>query len=357
MDEVSLLDFERRAAERLSAMALDYYQSGAGDEITLRENREAFSRLALHYRVMVDVSRRSAETSVLGERAAMPALVAPTAFHRMAHADGEIGAARAAGRAGTIMVLSTLSTTRVEDVAAAAQGPLWFQLYVYRDRRATEALVRRVEEAGCRALVLTVDAPLLGRRERDIKNGFSLPEGLRIENLHAEGMGELPAQGGGSGLGAYFASLIDPALSWRDLAWLRGITELPIVVKGVVRADDARRAVDAGARGVIVSNHGGRQVDTAPAPVTVLPEIAEAVGNDAEVLVDGGIRRGTDVIKALALGARAVLLGRPILWGLAADGEEGARRVLGLLHDEIDLAMALCGCPSVGEIGRDLVSP
>jgi len=284
----------------------------------------------------------------------MPILVAPTAFHRMAHPDGELATARAASAAGTIMILSTLSNTRVEDVVAASSGPVWFQLYVYRDRGATEALVRRVEDAGCEALVLTVDAPLLGTRERDVRNGFCLPDGLGIETMHAAGMAALP-DGDGSGLAAYFASQIDPSLSWPDLDWLCALTRLPVLVKGIVRADDAMRAVSHGARGVVVSNHGGRQLDGAPATIDVLPDIASAIGDRAEVLVDGGIRRGTDVVKAIARGARAVLVGRPVLFGLAAFGQDGVARALGMLRDELDLAMALCGCPTLGDIGPDLV--
>jgi 4-hydroxymandelate oxidase len=357
MDEVNVFDFERQAAEKLAAPALDYCQSGADDEITLRENRTALSRLALHPRVLVDVSRRDASTEVLGERISMPLLVAPTAFHRLVHPDGELATARAAAAAGTVMILSTLSNTRVEEVVAASSGPVWFQLYVYRDRAVTRALVERVEAAGCRALVLTVDAPVLGKRERDVRNRFALPDGLAIENMLPAGLEELPPGLRDSGLAAYFSSLIDPALSWRDLDWLRSITELPIVIKGIVRADDAARAVSAGARGIVVSNHGGRQLDTAPATIDVLAPIAEAVAGRAEILLDGGIRRGTDVIKALALGARAVLVGRPVLWALAADGEAGVGRLLELMRREIDLAMALCGCPTVADIGPDLVAP
>jgi 4-hydroxymandelate oxidase len=353
---VSLFEIERVALERLSPVARDYYASGADDEITLRQNREAFERLPLHYKVLVDVGTRDLGTVVLGEKIAMPVMVAPTAFHRLAHALGEIATVRAAGTAGTIMILSTLSNTAIEDVVAAASGPVWFQLYVYRDRAVTAALVQRVEAAGAKALVLTVDAPVLGRRERDARNRFQLPPGLSIENMLPAGMGDLPAGVDDSGLAAYFASMVDPTLSWRDLEWLRGVTRLPLLVKGVVRPDDARRALAAGAAGVVVSNHGGRQLDTAPATIEVLPRIADAVGDRGEVLVDGGVRRGTDVVKAVALGARAVLLGRPVLWGLAVDGEHGVARVLGTVREELDRAMALCGCPDVAAIGRDLVT-
>jgi 4-hydroxymandelate oxidase len=259
------------------------------------------------------------------------------------------------------MILSTLSTTPVEEVVAAATGPVWFQLYIYRDRGATRELVERVEAAGCQALVFTVDAPILGRRERDVRSGFTLPPELSVANMLAAGQGALPAVGagaGGSGLASYFASLLDPALTWADIDWLHSITRLPILVKGIVRADDARCAVvDHGVDGIVVSNHGGRQLDTAPATIDVLPAIAEAVDGRADILVDGGVRRGTDVIKALALGAQAVLLGRPVLWSLAAGGEAGVRHMLTLLRDEIDRAMALCGCISPADITADLLRP
>jgi 4-hydroxymandelate oxidase len=357
MDPINLMELERLADERLAPMARDYYASGADDEITLRRNAEAYQRLELHYRVLVDVAVRDLSTTVLGAPVALPVLVAPTAFHRLAHPDGELATVAGAGDAGTAMILSTLSNTRVEDVVAAASGPVWFQLYVYRDRAMTEALVRRVEAAGATALVLTVDAPLLGRRERDVRNRFALPHDLRVENMGAGAHQVSPGDVADSGLAAYFASLLDPSLSWADVAWLKRLTRLPLIVKGLVRPDDARRAVDAGCAGVVVSNHGGRQLDGAPATIDVLPAVAAAVGADAEVYVDGGVRRGTDVIKAIARGARAVLIGRPILWGLAAGGRDGVAAALGVLRRELDLAMALCGCPSIAAIGPDLVSP
>jgi 4-hydroxymandelate oxidase len=358
MEPLNVFELEAIARERLSREAYDYYAGGAHDEVTLRENRAAFDRVAIAYRVLMDVSRRDLTTSVLGQPVAMPVLVAPTAFHRLATPEGELATARAAGAAGTVMILSTLSTTRIEEVVAAASGPVWFQLYVYRDRRATEGLVRRAEAAGCRALVLTVDAPLLGRRERDVRNRFRLPPGLAVANLLPEGYGEMPLAAADSGLAAYVASFLDPALTWRDVAWLRSITELPVLVKGIVRPDDALRAADAGAAGVVVSNHGGRQLDTSPATLDVLPEVVDALaagGHRIEVLMDGGVRRGTDILKALALGARAVLAGRPVLWGLAADGEAGALSVLRHLRDELDLAMALAGAPTIADITRGLI--
>jgi 4-hydroxymandelate oxidase len=253
--------------------------------------------------------------------------------------------------------VSTLSNTSVEDIAAAATGPLWFQLYVYKDREATRDLVARVEAAGARAIALTVDAPVLGTRERDVRNRFTLPAGLNVKNLAARGQGTVAGDAAGSGLHSYVASFIDPAISWRDVEWLRGMTKVPLLLKGIVRADDARRAVDAGVSGVIVSNHGGRQLDTAPATIDALPRVADAVAGRAEVYVDGGIRRGTDVVKALARGARAVMVGRPVIWGLALDGERGVSRALEILRGELDTALALCGCPAVADVTADLLCP
>lgn len=358
MEPLNVFDLEAIAREKLSREAYDYYAGGAHDEVTLRGNRAAYDRLSIAYRVLVDVSRRDLTTTVLGQPVAIPVLVAPTAFHRLADPEGEVATARAAGAAGTVMILSTLSTSTIEAVASASSGPVWFQLYVYRDRRATEGLVRRAEAAGCRALVLTVDAPLLGRRERDVRNRFRLPPGLAVANLLPEGYGEMPPALADSGLAAYVASFLDPSLTWRDVAWLRSLTDLPVLVKGIVRPDDALRAADAGVAGVVVSNHGARQLDTAPATIDVLPEVVDALaahGHRIEVLMDGGVRRGTDILKALALGARAVLVGRPVLWGLAAHGEAGAAWVLRLLQDELDLAMALAGAPTVAGITRDLI--
>lgn len=356
MDLINLLDFERAAQDRLSPMARDYYGSGAEDEVTLRDNRAAYERLRLRYRVLVDVAERDLSLSLFGQKASMPILIAPTAFQKMAHPDGEAATARAAGAAGTIMVLSTIATTSIEDVTEAATGPVWFQLYVYKDRGATLNLIRRAEAAGCSALVLTVDAPVWGRREPDIRNKFQLPEQLSVTNLTSDGKQSFPKAAEGSGLAAYIAEQFDPALTWKDLEWLRSITTLPILVKGIVRGDDASRAAACGVSGVVVSNHGGRQLDTAPATIDVLSEIAEAVDGRAEILVDGGVRRGTDVVKALALGARAVLIGRPVLWGLAVDGEAGVSQVLSLLRHEFDVAMALCGCRSLSAVTRDLIA-
>jgi 4-hydroxymandelate oxidase len=301
------------------------------------------------------VSQRDLTTTVLGQTMPMPLILAPAAFHKLATPEGEIATVRAAGAHGLTMTLSTLSTTRLEDVAQAATSPLWYQLYVYKDREVTRDLVQRAEAAGYRALVLTVDTPLLGRRERDVRQEFHLPPGLSAANLEGRGAERVAEEEGQSGLAAYVAALQDPSLTWKDVDWLRSITEMPILLKGILRGDDARRAIDHGAAGVIVSNHGGRQLDTVPATIDALPGVVEAVLGRIEVLIDGGVRRGTDILKAVALGAKAVLIGRPILWGLAANGYDGAHQVIQLLRSEFDLAMALAGCPTVADITPDLI--
>jgi 4-hydroxymandelate oxidase len=350
------------AGEKLPPMAFDYYSGGADDEITLRENEAAYGRIRILPHMLVDVSVVERHTTVLGRRVAMPVLAAPTAFHGLAHPDGELATARAAAEAGTIFVLSTLSNTDVEAVVPAydaAAGPgapgVWFQLYLYKDRAATRALVERVEAAGCRALVLTVDAPVIGRRERDEKNRFGLPAGLTVRNMVAHGYGTLASPDEGSGLAHYVATMLDTSQSWKDVEWLAGITRLPIVVKGILRASDGRRAKEAGVAALVVSNHGGRQLDGVPATIDALEPIVAEVGAELEVLVDGGVRRGTDVLKALALGARAVLVGRPLLWGLALGGQAGARAVYSVLERELVQAMMLSGVPTIGAIRRDLV--
>lgn len=353
-DLANLHDFEAAARARLSPLAYDYYAGGSYDELTLADNQNAFRRRRLVYRVLRDISGRSLATTVLGQLVSMPVIVSPTAFHRLADADGEVATARAAAALGTVMTLSTLSTCSIEDVCATG-ATVWFQLYVYRDRGATRALVERAEAAGCRALVLTVDAQLWGRRERDVRNRFGLPPGLECVNLPTTSLAQVPAAAQGSGLSAYVMSLFDPELSWPDLAWLASITRLPVVVKGIVHPDDARLAIEHGAAGVVVSNHGGRQVDTSVATLDALPAVAEAVAGRIEVLLDGGVRRGSDVVKALALGARAVGVGRPVLWGLAVGGQAGVELALSRLRDELDTVMGLCGCASPAEISRDLI--
>ena len=356
MPFLNLHEAEALAREKLPLRIYDYFAGGANDEITLGANRRAFDALALRYRVLVDVSRRDLSTTLFGSRVDAPIVVAPMAFQRLAHADGELATARAAAGLGMVMTASTFATVSIEEIRAAATGPLWFQLYVNQDRGLTAELVRRAAAAGYSALVLTVDVAEIGRRERDERNGFSLPPDLRVVNFAPALSGPLQRPGEASGLANFIRTIRDPGFTWKDLEWLRGLSELPLVLKGVVRADDARRAVSAGAGGIVVSNHGGRQLDTAIPSLEALPAIVAEVGDEALVMVDGGIRRGTDVLKALALGARAVMVGRPVLWGLALDGEAGARRVLELLRNELDLAMALAGTPCLTDISPDLIA-
>ena len=355
----SLDDIERHALEVLPQMPRDYYRSGAWAEITLRENRAAWDRLRIWYRVMRDVSERSARAEVLGRSAAMPLCVAPTALHRMAHPDGEVATARAAAAAGVPMILSSLCTTTVEEVRAAATkvdpaARTWMQMYIGRDRGAVRELAQRAAAAGCDALVLTVDTPVWGIRERDIRNHFRVPEGLRIVHLERPGG---PTGHAGRGIHEALAWTIDASLTWRDFEWLRDATPLPVVLKGICRAEDAARGVELGAKGILVSNHGGRQLDGAPATVEALPHCVDAVAGRVPVLVDGGVRRGTDILRALALGAQAVCVGRPVLWGLAAAGEPGVARVLAILQHEFDVTLALAGCAGVGDVTSDLLRP
>ena len=352
---VNVDDFEPLARARIRRAYFDFIAGGAEDERTLAWNRTAFDRFRLLPRVLVDVSRVDTSTTLLGTRVPSPIHVAPTAYHRLAHPEGEIASVRAAGAAGSTFVASTLSTTTLEDTAAAATGPVWFQLYVYRDRSLAQRFLARAARAGYRALVLTVDLPRLGRRERDLRARFSLPRGVRIANLEGENERLTRWDEEGS-VSAYTNAQIDPSLTWETVAWLRRETTLPIVLKGILRPDDAVRAVEAGAAAVWVSNHGGRQLDGVEAGIVALPAVVEAVGKRAEVYVDGGVRRGTDVLKALALGARAAFVGRAQLYGLAAGGEAGARRVLELLRGEFETAMALAGCPDIASIDRSLVS-
>lgn len=349
---ITVEDFERAAERTLPKMIFDYYAGGAGDEWTLRENRRAFDRWVLRPRVLVDVSEVDLRTSVLGQPVPFPILLAPTALQRMAHRDGELATARAAAALDTIMVVSTIATVSLEDVADTGVRR-WFQLYVMKDRDLTGELVKRAHAAGYSALVLTVDTPLLGRRLRDDRNRFAMPPGMGLANLGGTSLPESI----GSGLSSFFLDRHDPSLDWDSLPWLRSLAPMPLVLKGVVTAEDAALAVDAGVDAIVVSNHGGRQLEGATATLDALPEVVEAVAGRLEVLVDGGVRTGTDVLKALGLGATAVLVGRPYLWGLAVAGEDGVRRVLEILRDELELALILAGRPSVAEIDGSLVAP
>ena len=334
---VNVWDYERIAEERLDPNAFAYFVGGAGDEVTLRDNLAAFERRKLRPRVLVDVSTITTTTTVLGIDVALPVLVAPVALQRMAHPDGELATARAAAAAGTIMCLSSAATSSPAEVAAAApDGARWFQVYVWTPRTLTEAAIDEAVAHGYSALLLTVDVPHIGRRERDIRIDFKIPEHLTVQ-------------------GDLFGGGFDATLGWRDLEWLAGYG-LPVVVKGLLTAEDARLACEHGAAAVVVSNHGGRQLDGVSASLDALEEVVAAVDGRAEVLLDGGVRRGADVLKALALGARSVLIGRAMVWGLAAAGEDGVADVLRLLRDEIELGLGLLGCTSPDEVTRAHVS-
>jgi len=340
-----------KARELIDAGAYDYYAGGADDEVTLADNEAAWQRLRLRPKVLRDVGDVDPSTTVLGQRVAAPLLVAPTAYHRMAHDDGECATARGAAAAGTLMCVSTLATVALEAVAQAApSAPRWFQLYIRRDRDVTAELVGRAVEAAYSAIVLTVDVPVLGRRRRDERNGFTLPAGMQMANL-----GAAPPTVEGSGLAAYANAEFDPSLTFDDIGWLAGLSGLPVIVKGVMRGDDAVRCVESGAAAVVVSNHGARQLDTTIPTAEALADVTQSVGDAAEVYVDGGIRRGTDVVKALALGARAVMVGRPILWGLATGGADGVHAVLTELVEETTRALMLCGAASPHDITPDLL--
>jgi len=341
MDPVNIRDLERRAEAILDPSVFGYFAGGAADELTLNENVAAFARLRLRPRVLVDVSTVDTSTSVLGVRLAMPVVVAPVAYQRLVSPDGELAMARAAETAGSIFTLSTLATARPGEVTA---GNRWMQVYVFRDRAITRALVDEAVEAGFRALVLTVDTPRGGRRERDRYTGFRLPADLLV-----------PAIGERSMTIAQTLDLLDPSLTWTEFAKFVSASPLPVLVKGIHTAEDAMLAVEHGAAGVVVSNHGGRQLDGVAATIEMLPPIADALGGQTTLLLDGGIRRGTDVLKAVALGADAVMAGRAVLWGLACGGQAGAETALRILQEEIELGMALLGVTCLSQLSTAYV--
>jgi isopentenyl diphosphate isomerase/L-lactate dehydrogenase-like FMN-dependent dehydrogenase len=346
---INVADYARLAEARCEPGYWGYVVGGAGDEVTLRDNEEAFRRRVLRPRMLADVSEVSTRTTLLGTEISMPLMVAPTSLQRVAHPDGEGALARAAAAAGTVYTLSSLGSLRPRELAEAApNAPRWFQLYWFHDRGFTSELVTEAAANGYTALVLTVDLPVPGPRERDLRSGFSLPLDLPMPNLPLALVGS-----------EYFhytlGEMVDRSLTWLDLEWLRGECALPLIVKGILTAEDASLACEHGCAGIVVSNHGGRQLDGVAATLDALPEVVEAVGDRAEVYLDGGVRRGTDVVKALALGARAVFVGRPALWGLAAAGEEGARHVLELFQAEIELALLLLGCPTPAHVGPEHV--
>ncbi|MFK4066842.1 alpha-hydroxy acid oxidase [Streptomyces sp. NPDC029674] len=350
---ITLADFHDAARDVLPAPAYDYLQGGAADERTVRWNAEAYERLALLPRVLTGTAGVDTRRTLYGTELPAPVLLAPTASHGLFHPDAEAATVRGAAAAGTLTTVSTFSTLTLEEVGAAATAPWWFQLYVQRDRALTEDLVLRARAAGATACVVTVDTPVTGLRERDLRNGFALPSHGTPANLTGH-TATPPRNAAAPAHHAIHDLRIDPAVGWSDLAWLRSVSGLPVLAKGIVRPDDARRAAETGI-GVWMSNHGGRNLDTAIAPLVTLPAVAEAVAGRVPVLIDGGIRRGTDVVKALALGADAVAIGRPYVWGLAAAGAEGVTAALNALHRETELALALLGAPDLAALTPDLV--
>ena len=378
MKAINIEDLRKAARRRLPRAVFDFVDGGAEDEVTLRRNRTAFERLAFQPRVLVDVSKRDQSATVLGQRLETPVIIAPTGLAGACWPRGEILAARAAASLGTIFTLSTHASCSIEQVAQAAPGPLWFQLYVWQDRDLTRSFIERARAAGYRALVLTVDVPLISLRERDIRNGFTVPPRITVRNaldtLRRVGwlwrfaraprltLANLVGYAGSPRrdvwtLAGISHRQVDPTVNWKDLAWFRSLWSGPLLLKGVLSVADARMAVDHGMDGIVVSNHGGRQLDGAPASIEVLPEIVDAVGGRTEVLMDSGIRRGADVVKALALGARAVLVGRPYLYGLATNGQAGVEQALGILKAEIDRALGLVGVPRVADLDRSILRP
>ncbi|CAN1827904.1 Peroxisomal (S)-2-hydroxyacid oxidase GLO4, partial [Linum perenne] len=329
-EPVNVSEFEALAKNALPKMYFDFYAGGAEDESTLKDNEEAYRRITIRPRVLIDVSRIDTSTTILGYPISSPIMVAPTALHKLANPEGELATARAAAASNTIMILSFSSSYNVEEVAASCNAVRFFQLYVYKGRHIAANLVQRAERSGYKAIVLTVDCPRLGRREADIRNRMIVPKLKNVEE--------------------FVSNEVDA-----DVAWLKSITNLPILLKGILTHEDAMKAVEVGAAGIVVSNHGGRQLDYSPSTITVVEEVARAVKGKIPVIVDGGVRRGTDVFKALALGAQAVLVGRPVIYGLAAKGEEGVRQVIQMLKDEFELTMALAGCTSIKDISRSHV--
>ena len=335
--------WEAAARERLGRDVYDYYAGGAGDEVTVRANRAAWAELFLRPRVLVDVSDVDTSVTLLGSVLPHPVLLGPTAFQRLAHSDGEVATARAASASGTLLVASSLSTVPLEEVAAATVAPLWLQLYVFRDRELSLDLVQRARAAGCQAVCLTVSVPVQGNRERDARNCFQLPNGLEMANFRGHAQANLPDTAEASGLESFIEEHLDPRLDWSVVGWLEETAGLPVVVKGILTLEDARLAIQHGAAAVIVSNHGGRQLDGAVPTARALSDVIEGVDGNAPVLVDGGIRRGIDVVRAIALGASAVLIGRPYLWGLAVGGQAGVECVLGQLVSDVRRTLALTG--------------
>jgi L-lactate dehydrogenase (cytochrome) len=369
-------DLRQAARRRVPRQFFDYAEGGSYAEQTLRANRADLEAIKLRQRILVDVSHRDTTTTILGEPASLPLVLAPIGLCGMQHGDGEILACRAAQAAGIPFTLSTMSVCSIEDVVASVDKPFWFQLYVMKDRGFVRALIERAAAAKCSALVLTVDLQILGQRHRDIKNGMTVPPEIRLRNLidiatkpqwalsvwrgkrktfgnisgHIKGMENVNV------LSQWISGQFDPGLSWKDVEWIAGLWNGKLILKGILDVDDARMAAKSGAAALVVSNHGGRQLDGAPSTISMLPKIADAVGADIEVLFDGGVRSGQDLFRALALGARACLCGRAYIYGLGADGEPGVTRAIEIIRNELDVTMALTGVKNVNEIGRQNIA-
>ncbi len=372
---VNIDDLRRAAQRRLPRALFDYIDGGAEDERTMRANQADFARYTFRPRVLIDVSQRDQSTTVLGQRIASPLILSPTGFTGVFWPRGEAVAARAAGRKGVIFTASTMSICPMEEIARAATGPLWFQLYVWRDREVVRSLIERARAAGFRALLVTVDTPVLGQRERDVRNGLVLPPRITVKNVldsvrrvsWLRGVLTHPRPTFGNFVGTagvshdavslanFTTQQFSPAVSWSDIDWYRSIWQGPLAIKGVLSLEDARLAVQHGVEAVVVSNHGGRQLDGAPSPVEVLPEIVDAVDGRAEVILDGGIRRGSDVVKAIALGARACMIGKAFNYGVAAAGQHGVEKAIDILRTEIDRTLALIGRPTLADLDRTAV--
>jgi 4-hydroxymandelate oxidase len=335
-DIINLFDFEKMAEGKMTKMVYGYVAGGAADEITVRWNRQAFDALKINPHVLNDVSKLDTAVTLFGQKLSYPVLIGPTAFHKMMHPEGELATAKGAGKAKAIYVVSSFTTTALEEVKKVATEPLWFQLYVRDDRVFTKKLVQKAESLGCKALCITVDTPVGGARNREARVKFELPNGLNAPYTNGSFDQKLP-------------------LTWKEMEWLISFSKVPVLLKGILNADDAETAIKIGASGIIVSNHGGRNLDTAPATIDALPKIAERVNKRIPILMDGGIRRGTDILKAIACGANAVLVGRPICYGLASAGAEGVAKTLEILKTEFEMAMALTGRSTIASIDRTLI--
>ncbi|MBI3405248.1 MAG: alpha-hydroxy-acid oxidizing protein [Acidobacteria bacterium] len=350
---VNVPEFENFARQRLSKMAFDYVAGAAGDEITLRRNRESFSSIRLKPRVLRDVDKLDTRTEVFGQSLDLPILLAPAAYHKLMHPEGELATVRGANAANATMTVSSFATTSIEDMAKVSTNRLWFQLYVQRDRKFTRDLVQRAEAAGCKALVITVDTPVLGARDREAREKFHLPDGMQRENLKS--LGERMSRAEHINETSVYSEILDPTLTWEGIDWIHSFAKVPIILKGILSPEDAKLGVQHGAAGILVSNHGARNLDTAPSTIEALPGVIEAVAGKIPVLMDGGVRRGTDVVKAIALGAKAVLIGRPYMWGLAYAGSQGVEQVVTILRNELKMAMALCGISNIAGINRSVI--